>query len=500
MARTVLFGSLDMRRSPLTSTLCRRAAATALAGLLALAPSAGSAEPAGASTAPGLPADPTLQRLVDESLAARPELRQAEAVARAQRERVPQAGALPDPVLSIGIQNDGFQGIQVGKMPSSYYQFMLSQGIPWPGKRGLRTDVARISADASGVAVSRARLGTEADVRRAYTDLLLARDRLDLLKQLEDLWTTSTGVARSRYEAGEAPQSDVLRAQLELNRLRQRRFALEAQARTAVQSLNRLRSRPVDEPIATDAHLRDANLPALPSEEPAMADALARSPELEEARLGTAQATAALALARRDRYPDLGVSVGVMDRGALDPMWQAAVSIGLPIWSSRKQGRAVAESEARAQASTRGAEATAQLLRLRVAERRAAYAALLDTVRLYRDGLLVQSRATTESTLAQYRVGKVTFASVLEANAGYIADEDGFLGAVADAERIAIAAEEVSLDPVPIPGGGAGGGGMPGAGPSGGMGGGGSSAAAAPRPTDAGGGGGASGGGISSGM
>ena len=43
---------------------------------------------------------------------------------------------------------------------------------------------------------------------------------------------------------------------------------------------------------------------------------------------------------------------------------------------------------------------------------------------------------------------------MLEANAGYIADEESFLAAVADAQRIAIAAAEVSLDPVGVAGAG----------------------------------------------
>ncbi len=53
----------------------------------------------------------------------------------------------------------------------------------------------------------------------------------------------------------------------------------------------------------------------------------------------------------------------------------------------------------------------------------------------------------------QYRVGRVTFASVLEAIAGVIDDEDGYLQTVAAAQRVAIAAAEVSLDAA---GGGAG--------------------------------------------
>lgn len=439
--------------------------------LVAMAPAGSTRAEAASGQAIALPTDPVLGRLIDESVAARPELHQAEATVRAERERVPQAGALPDPVLSLGLQNDGFKGIQVGKMETSWYQVMLSQGLPWPGKLGLRTDIARLSADEAGAALNRVRLTTEADVRRAYTDLLLARDRLVLLRRLEEIWTSSLGVARVRYEAGEGAQSDVLRAQLELNRLRQRRWALEAEERTSIQTLNRLRGRPVDEFIATEASLKNAELPQLLPADAMLADALARSPELAQSRIATARASTAVALANKERFPDMGVQAGLMPRGGqFETMWLVGFSIGLPVWSSRKQSRAVAENEAREDASKRSAETIEQVLRLRTAERRAAYEALLESVRIFREGLLVQSLATAESTLAQYRVGRVTFASVLEANAGYIGDEESHLTAVAEAERIAIATNEVSLDPVGIAGAGGAmaSGGMPGAGAAGG--------------------------------
>ena len=412
-----------------------------------------------------LSSDPVLARLVEESLAARPELGQARASARAERERVPQAGALPDPVLSLGIQNDGFGELMIGEMESSYYEVALSQTFPWPGKRGLRTDVARLSATAADAGATRVRLSTEADVRRAYLGLLLARDRLALLDRLEGIWRSSAGIARTRYETGDGAQSDVLRAQLELNRLRQRRLALAAEERGRVQTLNRLRGRPLDEAIATSATVRALGAPALADPQAALDDALTRSPELAQARAAEARASSQLALSRRERFPDLTLSAGVMPRGDLDPMWQAGLSIPLPVWSSRKQGRAVAESAARAEAEAGAAQAVEQVLRLRVAERRTALAALLETLQIYGEGLLVQSQATVDSTLSQYRVGKVTFASVLEANVGYVSDEDGFLAALAEAQRLAIAEGEVSLDPVGTAGAGAvAGRGVPGAG------------------------------------
>jgi hypothetical protein len=127
----------------------------------------------------------------------------------------------------------------------------------------------------------------------------------------------------------------------------------------------------------------------------------------------------------------------------------------------------VAESSAQATATARATESLEQVLRLRVQERLIALEALRDTAAIYRDGLLMQSAATAESTLTQYRVGRASFASVLEANTGIIRDEEDYLRTLVDAQRLAIAQAEVSLEPVAsMGGGGQGAGSMPGAGSS----------------------------------
>lgn len=449
--------------------LCARHRAAALALVLSLHLPVARAEPAAASpstAAPELPVDAALAGFIREALEQRPEVRQAEATLRAERERVPQAGALPDPTLTLGIQNDGFQGIQVGKMETSYYQAMITQPLPWPGKRALRSQLADRQAAQADAQRGRIRLTVEADVRRAYVELLLVRDQLALLSRQESLWEQSEGLARARYQVGAGPQSDLLRAQLERTRLRQQRLALEAGERTRLQALNRLRGRPLAEPIAGGARLGELADPALRSSADALADAESRSPELRLAQLSAEAAEKRTALAERERWPDLAVSAGVMPRGSLEPMWTLSVSVGLPVWSGSKQSRAVAESRARLDAEGQGAEAILQILRERTEERQVLLDAALRTLRLYREGLLVQSEATSESTLSQYKVGRVTFASVLEALNGFVADRASFLEAQAQAHRIAIAQWELSLDPPPgaAPSMGAGAGGaVPGA-------------------------------------
>src|SRR5262245_20203429 len=110
-------------------------------GLLALAAPAAARDSAPASELP-------LAALLREALARNPEVLQAEARVRMLRARVPQQGALPDPTLASGVINEGravpFETL--GEKDFSEVYVGMSQEIPFPGKRGLREDVARSEA------------------------------------------------------------------------------------------------------------------------------------------------------------------------------------------------------------------------------------------------------------------------------------------------------------------------------------------------------------------
>ena len=104
------------------------------------------------------PVDPVLSTLVSETLARSPEHARARADVSAERERVPQAGALPDPTLVLGIQNDGFSGIKIGVEPTSFWQVLLNVPLSWPGKRGFREDAAAARVTVAEASLQRVRL------------------------------------------------------------------------------------------------------------------------------------------------------------------------------------------------------------------------------------------------------------------------------------------------------------------------------------------------------
>ncbi|BDU73144.1 TolC family protein [Mesoterricola silvestris] len=392
--------------------------------------------------------DPLLRRLIQEALDRNPSLAQAKALVEAEKERIPQAKVLPDPSLTLGLQNDGFKGIQVGKMETSYYQVMVTQPLPWPGKRALRGDIATLGAEAARSTTDRTRLTLIADLKRAYYGLLLVRGQLDLLDQQAMFWQKASDITRVRYEVGQGSQADLLRAQLEQNRIRQARLALNSQEGVLLATLNRLRGAGAAESVPTTARIAD-----LAPQAPAVSDWLQRaekeSPELQAARIGARQAERSLDLAKRDRYPDFAVSAGLMPRGGLDPMWQVGVSISLPIWSRQKQQRAVHEQEYRRTAQGSEAENVRNLLGQRIQERATQFQAAQETLKLYKEGLLVQSESSFQANLAQYEAGRAPFLSVLEALNGWIADRGGYLQAVAQVLSLQIAQEEFNLTGTP---------------------------------------------------
>ncbi len=398
--------------------------------------------------AAGLADDPGLSIAVRDALAARPELARDAAAVRADATLAAQSLALPDPVLSVWYQNESFNRIQPGKMLDSYPTIMLEQTLPSAGTRSLREEQAGWLLSASQAGLERTRLTVVADVQRVWVDLLLARARLGLQARSEALWADAESAVRSRYEAGQAPQSDLIRAQLQRTRLQQRRHALEADEHLAISALNRLTGRAPTAPIDTPVALSSWSDPTVPGLDAALADAVARSPELRAAGALAGAAATRVSLTEKGRFPDLMLSAGVMPRwGDFSPMWQLGLSTTLPVWTAMRQAPAVDEATARQAANVADEAAIRALLEQRVADRVALLGSANAVNQLYRTDLLVQSESALGSALAQYKAGAVPFGAMLDAGAGFLSDQDAYLGSVAQAWTLSIELAEVRLDP-----------------------------------------------------
>ena len=81
--------------------------------------------------------DPVLQALIAEALARNPDLHAAQSAIAAAQTATERARALPDPMVSMTYTNDGWAP-SLGSMPMTTLGFMVSQSLPYSGKRDLQ--------------------------------------------------------------------------------------------------------------------------------------------------------------------------------------------------------------------------------------------------------------------------------------------------------------------------------------------------------------------------
>ncbi|MFW6060239.1 MAG: TolC family protein [Phycisphaeraceae bacterium] len=365
---------------------------------------------------PALPDTAGPEHYVRLALERAPRLRAAtQRVARLQA-RTDQRTSLDDPMLTVS---------PVGEMAQTAageVELMagVSQRLPWPAKLEARGRVAAQDVAQAAAEWQRLRLEVAGDVRRTYWQLHLAARTLEQLERLRTALEQVRETARSRYEAGQAEQADVLRAGVELAEMDRRIADVRQQRDTAAAMLNRLIDRSPDAALPDPPRI-DPQQVAL--ERRALLDqAAADHPAIRRTREQLQGYREQLRLARLNRIPDLTVSANynAVDSDGLamsangDDQWWLGFGVTLPIWSGKYDA---AEREAR-----RGM--LESLAELDEQQRRIAFevqSAWLDVISrqhqldLLREQILPRARQTLESRRAGYQAGRGSFLDVLDA-------------------------------------------------------------------------------------
>ena len=367
-----------------------------------------------------VPADSTPPRLtlaeVFRTLEARsPRLEAARQMAFAAEARIKPASTLSDPQLQFGLMNRNLPGFGL-QDPLGMNQVQVMQMVPIAGQLGLAGRAA--SAQAGAARARAAELGWELRARAAmafYEIYQLDRTiEVSLATQvlLRDIATT----ARTMYSVGRGRQADVLRAQVEIDRMSEEVARMRAMRDAAAARLNALLDRPAQTTVPTPA------LPRFPREL-ASADSLERQalagrPMLAAGALEVEAAVAAQQRARREVWPDLQLGAQYGQRpmaSGTDRMVSLMLGFSVPIWAGRRQLQMRRETEA----MRLGAQAELEAMR---AETRGRLGELTTTVRrtrelraLYLTTILPQAEATVTSTLAAYQAGEVDLPMLLDA-------------------------------------------------------------------------------------
>ncbi|MDP2882071.1 MAG: TolC family protein [Azonexus sp.] len=365
----------------------------------------------GAEPLPGASVESLLAAAREHS----PDVRMVRLEAEAARERIQPAGALPDPVLRIELENitrNGSQSATLDPTRTGNTKYTLMQPLPFWGKRDLKRDVASAEARQAEGRASDTWAEVASRIKGLYAQYWLTGQSLQLTRENIELTRRLEQIAQARYAGGLAAQQDAIRAQLERSAMDAELVGMESEFHHLMVFLNAMLARPSGAALAEPAALR--TIPARLDGAALNDRLLAANPQLtiESARVGGAEKSRELAY--RNRYPDFTLGVAPMQVQNRVDAWNLMLEMNLPLQQGTRRSQE-RESERMLEAASARKEALGHRL---MGDLNAALNNLesaRSTEQISRNRLLPQAELTFKSALAGYENGKVDFATLLDA-------------------------------------------------------------------------------------
>ena len=359
-----------------------------------------------------------LRQLMSEALRANPEIQAAARDKEAAAQRIRPAGALDDPMLEAGLVNVPIESLRLNREDMTMKMLGIAQRFPYPGKRGLREQVAVKEAESAAFGYQETVHRVLRDVRTAYYDAALVDRSIEIVERNRQLVEQLLRIAEGRYSVGQGSQADLLRAQTqlakmseELLRMRRERHMIEAElARAAGRALP---GTAIKVQMPGLAHVAMAF-------DQLRESALRDRPQLRGLRALIDKSERALDLARRDYYPDFDLRLQYGQREkAPDGMPRAdvvtlTVAVSLPVWRAQKLDPKLGEALAMRDQVTSLLQAQQNEVVARLRQQVAIAEQTRESARLYETGILPQARLALESALSAFRVSRVDFPMLLD--------------------------------------------------------------------------------------
>ncbi len=341
-----------------------------------------------------------------------PALRAAKMRADAAAERIPQAGALPNPTLGLGLVNRQFADFGSTEERMLQNRFEISQRFPWPGRLSSSKDRAEHLSVASDLEMEETEESLIARVKTVYYRLAFMDRALEIMFETRELLREFLDVSSTLYAVGEGLQQDVLQAQVAVASMTEDITVVEQDRLAMAARLNALLGRDATIPIG------DLDLPPpggeLPPPDTLMALADAQRPALSAARERALAAEAGYRAAKRSIYPDFALLFAYGQRPEFNDLATIMIGISLPLWAGSNQLPQRREMLAmQAMEEARAIDLYNETF-ARIAELRAEAERARRLVSLYDTSVLPQARAAVESSLSAYRVGKVDFMTLVQ--------------------------------------------------------------------------------------
>lgn len=352
---------------------------------------------------PALDAHASLNTLLRYALLNQPRVRAAYYDFVTSVERITLERSLPDPRFTLELD---IQDVVMVVMPG------LMTEVPWLQRLRVRADEASAESQAKYQAFRQAVLEAAFALKGAYFRLRFLEERLHIMRETLALAGELETVARAQTEAAKATLQDVLRAQIEQDKLRTEianledsRAPLMAQFKAALG----LRQNDADPPVPAEFEAT----PSKPDFAGLQAAAFSQNPRLRQMQAELQMAEAGIRLAQLSRLPDFSAGLEA-DVKASPAMWRPSLGMTLPIWRD-KIAAEIAAAQARQGAAQARLSAEEIQLAVEFAMKSYEFREAGRNLALYTDNLLPKARQALEVARVSYTSARTEFINLLDA-------------------------------------------------------------------------------------
>ncbi|MGA2192773.1 MAG: TolC family protein [Nitrospirota bacterium] len=398
-----------------------------------------------------------LDDILKEAEANSPRLAAMKDKYQAAYERVPQAGALPDPMFGIGVQNLPVDTLSFRQDMMTSKMVELSQEFPFFGKRRLKAEAAWAEARAMEDEYAEEALTLRSDIRMAVYELYMDKKGLEVLDRSRELLDALGKAVQARYSVGGGSLKDVIKVQLESSMLLEKKIALEKEEHTKRAYLGSLLGR--DIPVSGEVEdITPTEITA--SRDALVEEALRQRPALKSAGERIKKGTLMVEMARKEYYPDFTVKADYMQRDRLkngmdqSDMISVMLSVNLPVWRNAKLAPAVREAEFMKSMAEDEREARVKDIRYRVDSLLGEIEQGERTMKLYKEVVVPEANDEINAGLAGYETGKGELMGLLDSMRMLLDYQMGYYRALASREKAVaelgvVIGKEFTTMPVP---------------------------------------------------
>ena len=161
----------------------------------------------------------TLSQALQRALAANPRLTAAEREIGVATGRRIQAGAIPNPEISVEVENVFGTGVYRGTNAAET-TLQISQVVEFPGKRGARIASASAEVDSARWQRQAERLEVLSETAVAFVNVISAQRRVKIFDDIIASLDRLTPLLQRRVEAGASSPADIARAQVAADLIR----------------------------------------------------------------------------------------------------------------------------------------------------------------------------------------------------------------------------------------------------------------------------------------